>query len=417
MPLNLFGNSNSNDKGNRVDTSLFVQKPYLRNNYIESNIEEDIDLKNQFRIKNLPDPFSIRDASSKNYVDNIFKNDIDFNDVKLENIKSVKVNYQPAHPNHLTPKVYVDSAIDESSLVRNKKDNDFGNYNLTNINSITLNKQAENDNEVITKAYVDQFHQDNERSRRDLGIDFYNESGDLVKNNQDNDFNDNKLTNINSITINNNPSVDNEVSNKKYVEDQLDKNTIVRLNDDSNDRYLQVHVNNTAYNLQIYNKTQIIDTTKLIFPNTGTDLLQNWKIICNNKLGEGLPSDFVKSTKTNSPTGLSGATSLPPIGTCFMYIETSANNHNSSNDNVSVSFERTDIIHISNIAFYYNRFSTSIADKRNMGKLDIQLLRNGVWETEYTMDKNSIFSALSTDWTILNMNIISQPNYGIKLVY
>ena len=43
MPINVFGNSNSNDKGNRVDTSLFVLKPYLRSIYIESNIEEDID--------------------------------------------------------------------------------------------------------------------------------------------------------------------------------------------------------------------------------------------------------------------------------------------------------------------------------------------------------------------------------------
>ena len=248
-------------------------------------------------------------------------------------------------------------------MVRKNKNNDLSNYNLTNINSIILNKQAENDDEVITKAYVDQFHQKKERSRRDLGIDFYNESSELVKNDQDNDFNDNKLTNINSITINNNPTDNNRVCNKKYIDDELDKNTIVRLNDDSNERYLQVHIINTAYNLQIYNETQIIDTTKLIFPNTGPDLLQNWKIICNNRLGEGVPSDFLKSTKTNSPTGSSGATSLPPIGTCFMYIETSANNHNSTNDNGFVSFERTDIIHISNITFYYNRFSTSIADK------------------------------------------------------
>ena len=416
MPINVFGNS-SNNSGNRVDTSLFVQKPYLRSNYIEANIEEDIDLKNQNKIINLSDPINIGDACSKNYVDNIFKNDIDFNDVKLENIKFVKVNYQPAHPNHLTPKIYVDSSIDEISLVRNNKDNDFSNYKLTNINSITLNKQAENDDEVITKAYVDQFHQENERSRRDLGIDFYNESSDLVKNNQDNNFKDNKLTNINSITINNNPSDANHVSNKKYIDQELDKDTIVRLNDDSNDRYLQVHINNTAYNLQIYNKTQIIDTTKLIFPNTGTDLLQNWKIICNNRLDEGIPSDFLKSTKTNSPTSQSGATSLAPIGTCFMYIETSANNHNSTNDNVFVSFERTDIIHISNITFYYNRYSISSANKRNMGMLEIQLLRNGVWEMEYTMNKDTNFSTLSTDWTLFNMNIISQPNYGIKIVY
>ena len=52
---------------------------------------------------------------------------------------------------------------------------------ITIINSITLNKQAENDNEVITKAYFDQFHQENERSRRDVGLDFYDESSDFVK--------------------------------------------------------------------------------------------------------------------------------------------------------------------------------------------------------------------------------------------
>ena len=126
--------------------------------------------------------------------------------------------------------MYVDNSIDEPSLVRNNKDNDFNNYNLTNINSITLNKQAENDNEVTTKAYVDQFHQEKEISRRHLGIDFSNESSELVKNNQDNVLNDKKLTNLNSITINNNPTDDNHVSNKKYIDDELDKNTLVKFN-------------------------------------------------------------------------------------------------------------------------------------------------------------------------------------------
>ena len=71
MPINVFGNS-SNKSELKIDTSLFVQKPYLRTKYLESNLEEDIDLKNQFRIKNLPDPISIREACSKNYVDNLF---------------------------------------------------------------------------------------------------------------------------------------------------------------------------------------------------------------------------------------------------------------------------------------------------------------------------------------------------------
>ena len=87
MPINVFGNS-SHDNNNKIDTSIFVQKPYLRSNYIEANIEELIDLKNQYRIKNLPDPLSITEACSKNYVDN---------------------------------------SIDEVSLVRNNKNNNFGN--------------------------------------------------------------------------------------------------------------------------------------------------------------------------------------------------------------------------------------------------------------------------------------------------
>ena len=51
MPINVFGNS-SNNSDNKIDTSQFVQKPYLRANYVESNIEEDINMKNKFKNKN-----------------------------------------------------------------------------------------------------------------------------------------------------------------------------------------------------------------------------------------------------------------------------------------------------------------------------------------------------------------------------
>ena len=64
MPINVFGNSSSNSDS-KIDTSLFVQKPYLRSNYIEANIEEDIDKKNQYRIKNLTDPINLHDACKK----------------------------------------------------------------------------------------------------------------------------------------------------------------------------------------------------------------------------------------------------------------------------------------------------------------------------------------------------------------
>ena len=93
-------------------------------------------MKNEFRIKILPDPIITQDTCGKNYVDNIFKNDIDFNDVKSEIIEFVKVNYQPAVIEHLTPKVYVDTARDESSLLRLDSDEKL---DLSNQDSIILN--------------------------------------------------------------------------------------------------------------------------------------------------------------------------------------------------------------------------------------------------------------------------------------
>ena len=45
MPINVFGNSSHDNNNIKIDISLFVQKPTLRSNYIEANIEEDINMK------------------------------------------------------------------------------------------------------------------------------------------------------------------------------------------------------------------------------------------------------------------------------------------------------------------------------------------------------------------------------------
>ena len=95
-----------------------------------------------------------------------------------------------------------------------------------------------------------------------------------------------------------------------------------------------------------------------------------------------------------------------------MYIETTSNNNG---DNVFCSFERTDIIQISNIAFYYNRFSAG--GTKSMGRFRIQLLLNeNTWSTQYTIPKNDRYSDTSADWTLLNLDFTVE-NYGVKLIY
>ena len=128
-PFNVVGNS-SNISENKIDTSLLVQKPYLRTRYIEANIEEDISLKNQNRIKNLPDPLSIREAVSKNFVDDKFNDPsitkktahVEFDGINLNNFPFIKVNSIPNLEEHLAAKLYVCQTIsikvDESSKLR-----------------------------------------------------------------------------------------------------------------------------------------------------------------------------------------------------------------------------------------------------------------------------------------------------------
>ena len=351
------------------------------------------------------DPLYDTELATKQYTDNKFNDPsivkntdhVDFNDKNLDNVRFVNVNSYPAVNSHLTCKEYVDNninwAVDNSSLlrldsneqldipnqdyitlnsaftspptivnipisnqhlVRNNQDNDFNNYKLSNILSISVNNEPIEDNDLVTKFYVDSLHNDNERNRRDVGLSFYDENSELVKNNITNDFNDNKILNVKSIELNDEPINDTDAVNKLYVDNKtdnftqtfdnsrnehvltskghidmnnfnienvrfmcikyepqvdchpvilsyfnkhLDESTILRLNDDSNERYLQARVGNTAYNLQIYNKAQIIDTTIIQNGNTGGYVLQNWLIECLDKKDSGKISNFIKTTQ------------------------------------------------------------------------------------------------------------------------
>ena len=305
MPINVFGNSSSSYDNNKIDTSLFVQKPYLRINYIESNIEEDIDLKNEYRIKNIPDPISTTEPCSKEYVDNLFndpsivKNNahIDLNDRNITNCRFLSVNQLPQIDSHLTAKLYVEKAIsdsieessllrvdpdekltqdtiilnstlstpktileiptkkyvdnifNDSSIIKNTDHADFNNKFLDNVRMITINELPKWPNDLTPKiyvdnalsdviSYIDNLHEIN-RDRRDLSSVF---------NDQDTEFDNNKLSNLDSITVNRDPNLDNELSIKKYVDNSKGEGTLLRFNQIL-ENYLKVSVGNDTYNL------------------------------------------------------------------------------------------------------------------------------------------------------------------------
>ena len=124
---------------------------------------------------------------------------------------------------------------------------------------------------------------------------------------------------------------------------------------------------------------------------------------------------FNISTKTYTPTGLSGATGLPPIGDSFMYIETSSDNHGNG---VTVSFERTDIIQTNNMSFHYNIDSTLPNDLlKSIGRFRIQLLLGeNTGSRQYNIPKNDRFSLLSTQRTLVSLTFTVEA-YGKILKY
>ena len=67
--------------------------------------------------------------------------------------------------------------------------------------------------EFPTKSYVDSLHDINS-NRPDLSSVF---------NDRNNEFDKNNITNLDSITVNRDPTSDNELSNKKYIDYELDK--------------------------------------------------------------------------------------------------------------------------------------------------------------------------------------------------
>ena len=83
-----------------------------------------------------------------------------------------------------------------------------------------------------------------------------------------------KKTNLDSITVNRALIVGNEISTKKYNDDELDENAILRFNQ-TVENYLRVSVGNDLQNLTKNYRTQIRDKTKIKNPNERGYLLLN----------------------------------------------------------------------------------------------------------------------------------------------
>ena len=92
--------------------------------------------------------------------------------------------------------------------------------------------------ELPNNPYVDSLHE-NSRSGRVMSIGL---------NGQDIEFDDSKLTNLYSITVNRNSSSDIELANKKYVDDSILEGRLVRFNQRPED-YFKVSVGNDNYKL------------------------------------------------------------------------------------------------------------------------------------------------------------------------
>ena len=221
----------------------------------------------------------------------------------------------PAVQEHLTPNFYLHEvfsfSVAESSILgsdpiekvkTHEQDSILPNFTLTSPRTKL---------EKPTKSYVDSLHE-NSRNRRDL-------SSVIID--QEYAFDNTKLTNLDSFTVNRDPTADIELAHKKQVDESVGSGIILGFNE-TTQNYLKVSVGNDVYNLTKYDKIQFTDTTLIKFPNSGGYLLQQLNIKRNDKNNFGEKQTFFKSTKTSRPTGFSEKTSSPPMGESFMYTET-----------------------------------------------------------------------------------------------
>ena len=149
--------------------------------------------------------------------------------------------------------------------------------------------------EIPTNSYLDSSHE-NSANETDLSSVFTN---------QKNEFDNDKLTNIDSVSVKRNPTSDHELVDKKHLDDELDKNTIFRFNQTLKNS-LKVSVGDDFYNLTKYVNIQLTDTTKIKYPNTGGYPLQNGLTKFKDKNNNQKYTKLYEINKNKQPNRLFG---------------------------------------------------------------------------------------------------------------
>ena len=217
-------------------------------------------------------------------------------------MKSIQINDDPISPQDATNKIYVDTTIDEFSIIRNNKINNLNNNEITNVKSIQINDDPISPQDATNKKYVDS------RSgglKQDPNITLLS-SSDLIP----------ILVNtmIGEVSF--------PISTKEYVDKRV------------------------FYELQIMTK---------FTNNNGADLWTNWDL----EISSGMNSltGFFKSSNSRTGSSGTGPDFLPPIGEYYAYIETSSPNYGP--DRYAIA-KYSYHANITRIKFWYHRLGVNM---------------------------------------------------------
>lgn len=133
-----------------------VTKSYIHDNFLESNVEEDIDMKDRFKCKNNPDPTEEGDVVTKRYFDNNAVNtnsNLNMNSNRIINCEQVQVLQEPFDHSHVIRK----KDLKDHSIMRTDRENNMEGVMIKGAKQITLTNDPKNSSDVVTLGYLERF--------------------------------------------------------------------------------------------------------------------------------------------------------------------------------------------------------------------------------------------------------------------